>query len=148
MARGWRDVATFVDAVRATPAARVRVAVRRDDPSRIVGFAVTGRARRFGYLQRLAVHPAHQSLGVGSTLVLDALRWCRRWGVRRVAVNTQAGNVRALRRYVDLGFRQCDPELLICERRVGGDRPDGSATAGRADEGIGAGIDAGDGPGD
>lgn len=128
VARGWSDAATLDDAIRATPVTRVRVAVRADDPTRVVGFAVTGRARRFGYLQRLAVDPGHQSRGVGTALVLDSLRWCRRWGVRRVAVNTQTGNSRALSRYLALGFRRCEPALVICERRpVGADAGDGAA---------------------
>lgn len=128
VARGWSDAATLDDAIRATPVTRVRVAVRADDPTRIIGFAVTGRARRFGYLQRLAVDPDHQSRGVGTALVLDSLRWCRRWGVRRVAVNTQTGNSRALSRYLALGFRRCQPALVICERRpVGADAGDGAA---------------------
>ena len=51
-----------------------------------------GRAGPRGYLQRLAVHPDHQRAGLGGALVVDGLRWLRRWGAKEVLVNTQEGN--------------------------------------------------------
>lgn len=123
VARGWTDESAMHDAMRATPAARARVAVRGDA---VVGFAICGRADRAGYLQRLAVSPDAQGGGIGSALVLDALRWSRRHRVGRVAVNTQVGNDRALRRYRALGFVSCAPHLVICERPVGGPVPPGA----------------------
>jgi ribosomal protein S18 acetylase RimI-like enzyme len=89
------------EAMAATPASRLRVAV---DPA-VVGYAVTGRAGGRGYLQRLAVHPGHQGHGVGTALVVDALRWMRRHGADRAIVNTQERNDAALRLYLRLGFR-------------------------------------------
>ncbi|HZA00248.1 MAG TPA: GNAT family N-acetyltransferase, partial [Acidimicrobiales bacterium] len=42
--------------------------------------------------------------GVGTALLLDGLRWLRRWGARDALVNTQQGNDRSLRLYQRTGF--------------------------------------------
>lgn len=91
------------EAVNATPRVRVRVADDRRLGSTI-GFAVTGRAGRRGYLQRLAVDPIVHGNGIGRALVVDALRWSKRWRVSRVVVNTQIGNHVAYGMYRKLGF--------------------------------------------
>lgn len=97
----WRlDAGGLQEAIAATPASRLRVAV---DPA-LVGYAVSGRAGARGYLQRLAVHPAHQGAGIGAALVLDGLGWMRRHGAERAVVNTQERNDTALRLYRRLGF--------------------------------------------
>lgn len=97
----WRlDGPGLQEAISATPASRLRVAV---DPA-LVGYAVSGRAGARGYLQRLAVHPGHHGHGVGTALVVDGLRWMRRHGAERAIVNTQERNEAALRLYLRLGF--------------------------------------------
>ena len=90
------------DAIRATPHTRYRLAER----SSVIGYAITGRSGRKGYVQRLAVHPDHLGQGLGATLVIDGLRWLRRWRVERAVVNTQLDNGRALALYERLGFRR------------------------------------------
>ncbi len=107
----WQlDGAGLIDALHATPRARFRVAVdARHDPTvatGVVGYAITGRAGGHGFLQRLAVHPTWQRLGVGRALVLDGLAWLHRRGVDRAAVNTQLENREALALYESLGFRR------------------------------------------
>ena len=98
----WRlDDAGLDDAIGATPASRFRVA---GGPDAVVGYAVSGRAGRQGYLQRLAVEPHQQRRGTGRALVLDGLRWMRRWGAEKAVVNTQQGNQPALELYLALGF--------------------------------------------
>jgi GNAT superfamily N-acetyltransferase len=96
----WRGIE---EALAATPLSRWRVAV--NGAGSVIGYAVTGRAGGRGFLQRLAVHPEQCGRGVGRTLVLDGLRWLRRWRVEQVLVNTQVGNFRALALYEGLGFR-------------------------------------------
>jgi ribosomal protein S18 acetylase RimI-like enzyme len=107
----WRfDRASLLDARAATPTNRFRVADRRgaptdsDRPHGVVGYAITGRAGPTCYLQRLAVHPGLHRCGVGTALVLDALRWAVARGAREALVNTQQHNAGALGLYRSLGF--------------------------------------------
>lgn len=100
----WRlDGAGLDEAIGATPHSRFRVA---SCDERLIAYAVTGRAGRRGYLQRLAVDPDVQRMGVGAALVVDALRWLRRWRAERAMVNTQVANDRALALYERTGFRR------------------------------------------
>jgi ribosomal protein S18 acetylase RimI-like enzyme len=99
------------EALSATPRARFRVV--EDDEGAPYGYAITGRAGRRGYLQRLAVHPDRRRLGVGQALVLDGLRWLRRWRADRALVNTQEGNDAAAALYRELGFRPESVRLSV-----------------------------------
>lgn len=109
----WRlDSRSLRDAVGATPSARFRIARRN---SELVGYAVTGRAGRRGYVQRLAVAPEVQRRGVGTALVVDGLRWLRHRRAREALVNTQLGNDAALRLYERLGFRRQPSGLSVLE---------------------------------
>jgi len=92
------------DAIRATPRARFRVCELPDET--LAGYAVTGRAGRRGFVQRLAVRPDQRRQGIAQALVLDGLRWLRRWRVDRAVVNTQLDNAAALALYERLGFRR------------------------------------------
>jgi ribosomal protein S18 acetylase RimI-like enzyme len=113
---GWCiDRIGISDVRSATPRHRARV-VRVD--GEIVAYAISGRDGRHGYLQRLAVSPAHQHRGHGSTLVTDALRWMARWRVQRALVNTHVGNDAALSLYHRLGFTDLDDQLHVYERRI------------------------------
>ena len=85
--------------------------------SALAGFAITGRAGPRGYLQRVAVDPAQAGHGIGTALVVDALRWCRARGVAKVVVNTGTDNERALALYRRLGFVDTPLDLLLMERR-------------------------------
>jgi len=89
------------DAVRATPTSRFRVSGRS---RQITGYAVTGRSGHTGYLQRLAVDPRAQRQGLGTTLVVDSLRWLARTGASTALVNTQERNAAALELYRSCGF--------------------------------------------
>lgn len=101
----WRlDEATLAEALEATPQTRFRIAGAEGGFDSIAGYAITGRAGRRGYLQRLAVVPAERGRGVGTALVVDGLRWLRRWRVSQVLVNTQVDNEPALSLYRSLGF--------------------------------------------
>jgi ribosomal protein S18 acetylase RimI-like enzyme len=112
----WQlDTAAIDDACRATAQHRARV-VRAD--RRVIGYAVTGRDGADGYLQRLAVEPAHQRQGVATALVLDALGWAATRGARRVLVNTHVHNERALALYRGLGFVDRVDQLVVLERSL------------------------------
>jgi ribosomal protein S18 acetylase RimI-like enzyme len=110
------DQAAIEEARRATPAHRGRLSVDRD--GRPAGYAITGRAGRNGFLQRLAVVPDAQRGGHGTVLVADALRWLRRWRVQTVLVNTEVTNEPALGLYQRAGFRLRRDELLVLERTL------------------------------
>jgi ribosomal protein S18 acetylase RimI-like enzyme len=113
----WRlDEAGLEDALGATPSVRFRVATRPDAAGEVLGYAVTGRAGARGYLQRLAVDPRAQRAGIGRALVVDAIRWLRRWGSREVLVNTQEQNGAAVALYEQLGFRRHDEGLAVLQR--------------------------------
>ena len=98
----WRlDSDGITDARHATTYARFRVALHGDA---LVGYAITGRQGRLGYLQRLAVDPSMRRAGVGSALVNDGVHWLARWRSESVLVNTQVSNTSALALYQSLHF--------------------------------------------
>lgn len=117
----WRlDEAGLAEAITATPSARFRVAVA---DRRVVGYAVTGRSGRRGYLQRLAVHPGWQGRGIGRDLVADCLAWLVRRGATGAVVNTQVENERALALYQAMGFRLQPSGLDVLGRTIAEHQP-------------------------
>ncbi len=84
-----------------------------------MAYAVSGQAGRQGFVQRLAVAPAHQHHGMGAALVSDGLRWMRRHGASTTLVNTQEGNEAALSLYQRLGFRERASGLDVLVRSLG-----------------------------
>ena len=118
----WRlDASMLRDVCAATPAFRARVVrhrptrlprLRRTEP---IGFLVSGRAGRSGYVQRLAVHPDHHRQGAATALLVDALVWMSRWRADRVLVNTHVDNVAALTLYRTHGFVDMPERLRVYE---------------------------------
>jgi ribosomal protein S18 acetylase RimI-like enzyme len=102
------------DALRATPMRQFRVA--RVDRA-VAGYAITGFDGRDGYLQRLAIRPDVQRLGLGTALVADALRYAWRLGATRAYVNTQVTNEAALALYTRCGFGPVAGGLAVLELR-------------------------------
>jgi ribosomal protein S18 acetylase RimI-like enzyme len=113
----WRlGIEGIVDARRATPSNRMRVATANDDT--IVGYAVFGRSAGRGFVQRIAVDPAVHGQGIGTTLLLDGLRWLADRGALSALVNTQVGNDRALQLYRRTGFRLLHEQLAVLGRSL------------------------------
>jgi ribosomal protein S18 acetylase RimI-like enzyme len=108
----WRMEASGLDdALEATPTARFRVVT--GPATGIVGYAITGRAGRNGYLQRIAVDPTARRRGFARALVLDGLAWLDRHGVSRTLVNTQLDNDAAVSLYESCGFRRLPAGLCV-----------------------------------
>jgi ribosomal protein S18 acetylase RimI-like enzyme len=103
------------DALEATPTSRFRVG---SCDAQVVAYAITGTAGRFGYLQRIAVHPDVRREGWGHALVADALRWIWRHGGERAYVNTQLDNERALALYQSFGFEILPAGLCVLGRSL------------------------------
>jgi ribosomal protein S18 acetylase RimI-like enzyme len=108
------DAIALQEAVRATPRSHIRIAT----PEETVGYGLFGRAGPAGYVQRLAVAPAAQHRGLGRALLNDGLRWLRARGARRVYVNTQEDNERALTLYLQAGFLQLPVGLHVLGREL------------------------------
>lgn len=114
---GWDlDVDAIVDACRATPQHRIRLAVTSTDQP--AGYVITGRNGAAGFIQRLAVLPDAQGQGIATSLLLDGLRWLQRRGVREVLVNTNFDNDRALDLYERFGFQLLPESLRVFERSL------------------------------
>ena len=94
------------------------VVINGNAPRPLAGYAVTGRADHHGYLQRLAVHPSHQSRGVGLSLTLDSLMWMQRRRLTRAVVNTHTDNTVALGLYQRVGFKILPHGLTVLIRRL------------------------------
>ncbi len=113
----WRlDAEALRDALQATPSVRFRVGDSAGGD--IAAYAITGRAGRRGYLQRVAVHPDARRGGWGRVLVSDALVWLRRHDARRALVNTQWQNDGALALYESCGFRRLPVGLCVLDREL------------------------------
>jgi ribosomal protein S18 acetylase RimI-like enzyme len=119
------DASMLADVRSATPMYRARTVRARDGRARaghddagsneVVGFLISGRAGRTGYVQRLAVHPDAHRRGVATDLLLDSLQWMRRARVSRVFVNTHVDNVAALSLYRAHGFVELPERLRVFE---------------------------------
>lgn len=106
------DVVGIADACSATPNHRLRIAL---SGSSVLAFAVSGRAGRSAYLQRLAVDPDAQGHGLGRMLTIDALRWAKRHRCTAMLVNTHVDNDAALGLYHSLGFVDLSYRLMMLE---------------------------------
>jgi ribosomal protein S18 acetylase RimI-like enzyme len=102
---------------RATPLhrARARFVATARQRRQLAAFAITGAAAGHGYLQRLAVDPAHQGQGHGRALVLDSLGWMRARRLSQGLVNTAVDNERALGLYESVGFVRLPERLVVME---------------------------------
>jgi ribosomal protein S18 acetylase RimI-like enzyme len=103
------------DALDATPSSRFRIAREAD---RVLAYAITGVAGRFGYLQRIAVHPDVRRQHWGHALVADALTWLWGHGATRAYVNTQLENTSALALYQSFGFEILPAGLCVLGRSL------------------------------
>lgn len=97
----------LADALEATPHSTM---LTRDGGE---GFAIVGVSTEIGYLQRIAVDPAHQGGGHGRTLLRGAMAWARGRGARTMMLNTQLDNERATQMYRSEAFTLLPSRLTI-----------------------------------
>lgn len=109
------DAAALGDIVDATPQTRSRC-IRRE--GRMAAFAISGRAGRTGYVQRLAVDPDVRRRGLASILLADSVAWMRRHHVTSALVNTAIDNEPATSLYRSFGFVERPERLRILERTL------------------------------
>lgn len=109
------DTAALAEIMAATPFHRSRSIHLH---GHMVAFSISGRADRFGYVQRLAVDPSARRRGFARLLLDDALHWMRRRSVSEAMVNTAADNRPALTLYEAAGFERQPGSLLILERAL------------------------------
>ncbi len=79
----------------------------------VTGFAIVGAASSTGYLQRIAVDPDAQGIGLGRSLLRVALDWAKRRGTTTVLLNTQRDNRGAARLYRSEHFEALPQPLLL-----------------------------------
>jgi ribosomal protein S18 acetylase RimI-like enzyme len=76
--------------------------------SRAVAYIGTTAFPGWGHIDRIAVHPEHQSRGYGTELIRFVIDRLRRHGARRIALSTQEDNLESQRLYRRLGFRRAE----------------------------------------
>jgi RimJ/RimL family protein N-acetyltransferase len=67
------------------------------------------------YLYSLWLDPSVRGLGLGRTLVAEAVRWARTQRVRRVTLRVNVDNARARAVYESLGFVVCTAEDVTAD---------------------------------
>jgi GNAT superfamily N-acetyltransferase len=81
------------------------------------GFAIVGVSVEIGYLQRIAVDPAHQGGGGGRLLLRSSMAWARSRGARTMLLNTQMDNETATQMYRSESFTALPSRLAILRYR-------------------------------
>lgn len=94
--------------------------LRRASSYCLSGFTKGPAEPKYGYIQRLAVHPSAQRSGYGKKLVLDAMHWLGSRGMQHAMVNTDSTNEAALSLYHSLGFAPMTYSLYVLERQCNG----------------------------
>ncbi|UCC69449.1 MAG: GNAT family N-acetyltransferase, partial [Armatimonadota bacterium] len=106
------------------------LAARAADPR---GFVLVGEAdgaiiatvmghmdRRWGWVQRLAVHPEHRRQGLGRRLTQEAERRLAALGAYRVVLLARRDSAAAVGLYQSLGYEIWDP-VIVMSRRLDGE---------------------------
>jgi len=81
-----------------------------------VGYLFSNRQENIGHLNRVAVHPDYQGLGIGARLLAEAIEFFRMEKVKVITLNTQKDNAVSQRLYRRLGFQPMGEEALVLKR--------------------------------
>ncbi len=80
---------------------------------RLVGYQLSSGGSEGAHLVRLTISPQAQGQGVGRTLLADAFRAYRRFGLRAASLNTQVDNIVSQRLYAKFGFQPTGERLPV-----------------------------------
>lgn len=96
----WRyDALSFVEIMHTHPYFMVA-----ELNGQVVGYQFNALDGVYGYLVRIAVHPAYNSRGIGARLMAEAIRFFQNAHSTRIMLNTQQENAHAHRLYEWFGF--------------------------------------------
>ncbi|MBX5459115.1 MAG: GNAT family N-acetyltransferase [Thermogemmatispora sp.] len=110
----WRyDAAAFADIAATHP-----YFVVAELEGRLVGYQFNTVDEGYGYLIRIAVHPAFSGQGIGARLMAEAISFFARAGARRIMLNTQEDNQRAHRLYEWFGFVRMPQRGFILRKEL------------------------------
>ncbi|WP_069803932.1 GNAT family N-acetyltransferase [Thermogemmatispora onikobensis] len=84
----------------------------------IVGYQFNTVDEGYGYLIRIAVHPAFNGQGIGARLMAEAISFFAGAHVRRIMLNTQEDNQRAHRLYEWFGFVRMPQRGFILRKEL------------------------------
>jgi GNAT superfamily N-acetyltransferase len=99
----WRNSADEFRAYAATPGVELLLGFDDDRP---VTYAGLTRYPGWGHLDRIAVGPDEQGLGLGRETLAFSVERMARGGARRIGLSTQGNNRRSQRLYERFGFRR------------------------------------------
>jgi len=96
----WRyDAASFADIIYTHP-----YFVVAELEGKVVGFQFNALDGEYGYLVRIAVHPAYSRRGIGVRLMAEAIRFFQSARSTRIMLNTETENTHAHRLYEWFNF--------------------------------------------
>jgi ribosomal protein S18 acetylase RimI-like enzyme len=100
-----------------SPGTRYPVPGTLGPTGKMVGVVLGSHDGRRGWINRLAVMPGHQKMGVGGMLVAELERRLAKLGLLLVAVQVDVGNRRSQRFFRGLGFRLHDDVHYLSKRK-------------------------------
>ncbi len=110
----WRyDASSFADIMRTHP-----YFVVAELESKVVGYQFNAVDGEYGYLVRIAVHPAYSGRGIGVRLMAEATRFFQSAHSTRIMLNTQQENTHAHRLYEWFGFVRIRQRGFILRREL------------------------------
>jgi len=96
----WRyDTLSFHDILQTHP-----YFVVAELDGKVIGYQFNALDGEYGYLVRIAVHPAYNNRGIGARLMAEAIQFFKTARSTRIMLNTQEDNTHAHRLYEWFGF--------------------------------------------
>ncbi len=102
--RGFTFADRKRDLIQKAETADLQVALCLDTASDPIGYCVTTAQGREGEIESIYVEDAYRNLGIGTTLMLDALAWLNAQGINRIKVSVAAGNEAVFSFYQKFGL--------------------------------------------